>query len=134
MPAFFNVQVLTLPKSLHDSGCLKLSHRMLLGLAGTNSKTCIIAATNGSAVMSCTGDHQYGQVSLAVSHTRPITAGLVLSRPCSGMQVVGLQATDFALLFWLEVDQPKLSRSNKDAISQVPCQLAIAAGLHSQCP
>ena len=45
------------------------------------------------------------------------------SRPGSlvavGMQVVGLQATDFALLFWLEVDQPQLSRSSKDAISQV---------------
>ena len=37
------------------------------------------------------------------------------------MQVVSLQATEYALLFWLEVDQPQLSRGNKDAISQVPC-------------
>ena len=50
------------------------------------------------------------------------------------MQVVSLQATEYALLFWLEVDQPQLSRSNKDAISQVPCQLTKLACLHGLCP
>ena len=47
------------------------------------------------------------------------------------MQVVGLQATDFALLFWLEVDQPQLTRTNKDAISQVPGAILSALPISS---